>query len=46
MDLTAQNAKAEADAKAYELQAVMQILEGIDPGVIQSLSNIGLAPDS
>lgn len=44
VDLMAQNAKAEADAKAYELQVVMGSLEGIDPGVIQSLSNIGMQP--
>ncbi len=45
VDLTAQNAKAEADARAYELSAVMRSLEGINPAVIQSLANIGMQPN-
>jgi regulator of protease activity HflC (stomatin/prohibitin superfamily) len=44
IEITVQNSKAEADAKAYELSAVMKSLEGIDPSVIQSLSNIGMQP--
>lgn len=43
--LSVQNAKAEADAKAYELSAVMKALEGMDAGVIQALASIGMQPD-
>ncbi len=45
VELTVQNSKAEADAKAYELSAVMKALEGIEPNVIQSLASIGMQPD-
>lgn len=45
IELTAQNSKAEADAKAYELSSVMKALEGIDPNVIQSLASIGMQPN-
>lgn len=44
IELTIQNKKAEADAKAYELSAVMKALEGINPDVIQSLASIGMEP--
>ncbi|MFZ5987139.1 MAG: SPFH domain-containing protein [Bacillota bacterium] len=45
IELTVRNSKAEADAKAYELSAVMKALEGIDPNVIQSLASIGMQPN-
>lgn len=45
IELKVQNSKSEADAKAYELSAVMKSLEGIDPVVLQSLANIGMKPD-
>jgi len=45
IEITVQNAKAEADAKAYELSVVMKALEGINPNVIQSLANIGMQPN-
>ena len=44
IDLKVINSRSEADAKAYELSAVMKALEGIDPGVLQSLANIGMQP--
>lgn len=44
VELSAQNLKAEADARAYELSAIMKSLEGVSPDVIQSLSNIGMQP--
>jgi regulator of protease activity HflC (stomatin/prohibitin superfamily) len=44
IDLKVVNSKSEADAKAYELSAVMKSLEGINPGVLQSLANIGMQP--
>ena len=42
--LAAENARAEADAKAYELAALMRAVEGVHPGVIQSLAGIGMQP--
>ncbi len=45
IELTVQNSNAEADAKAYELSAVMKALEGIEPNVIQSLASIGMQPN-
>ena len=43
--LSVENAKAEADAKAYELHVMMRAIDGIEPGVIQALSSIGMRPD-
>jgi hypothetical protein len=45
IELAVANKKAQADAKAYELSAVMKSLEGIEPKVLQSLTNIGMNPD-
>lgn len=36
-DLRAGNAKIDADARAYALTTVMKAIEGVDPGVLQSL---------
>ncbi|MGF7144847.1 regulator of protease activity HflC (stomatin/prohibitin superfamily) [Anaerotaenia torta] len=44
IELTVQNSRAEADAKAYELSAVMKSFEGMNPNVIQSLASIGMQP--
>ncbi|MDR0916067.1 MAG: SPFH domain-containing protein [Oscillospiraceae bacterium] len=44
VELESQNAKAEADAKAYALSATMKALENVDPSVIQSLAAIGMEP--
>lgn len=43
--LAVENSKAEADAKAYELAAVMKVLEGMDPKVVQVLANMDMQPD-
>lgn len=45
IELTVQNSKIQADAKAYELSAIMKALSGIEPNVIQSLANIGMQPN-
>ncbi|UWG96544.1 SPFH domain-containing protein [Dehalobacter sp. DCM] len=45
IELTVQNAKAKADAKAYELSAMMKALEDTDLNVIQSLASIGMQPN-
>lgn len=42
--LTAENTKAEADAKAYELKAMMNALSGVDTDVIKALTTIGMNP--
>lgn len=43
--LTVENAKVEADAKAYSLSAVMEAVTKIDPKVINSLASIGMEPN-
>lgn len=45
IELTVQNSKAKADARAYELSAIMKALEGTDSNVIQSLASIGMQPN-
>lgn len=45
IELTVQNSKTEADAKAYELSATMKALSDINPNVIQSLASIGMQPN-
>lgn len=44
IEIMVKNSRAEADAKAYELSAVMQVLENINPNVIQSLASMGMQP--
>lgn len=44
INLTVENTKTQADAKAYELSAVMKSLQGIDANVIQALASIGMEP--
>ncbi|MCL2525107.1 MAG: SPFH domain-containing protein [Betaproteobacteria bacterium] len=43
--LAAENARAEADTRAYALKAAMQALQGVDAGVIQSLASVGMKPN-
>ena len=45
IQLAVENQKTEADAKAYELSAVMKSIGGIDPDIIQSLASIGMQPN-
>lgn len=45
IECTVKNHKAESDAKAYELSAVMKAFDGINPNVIQSLASIGMQPN-
>ncbi|AWB43640.1 membrane protease subunit, stomatin/prohibitin [Paenibacillus sp. CAA11] len=45
IELAVANKKAEADAKAYELGAVMRSLQGVEPGVLQAMANLGMKPD-
>jgi len=43
--LTAENARVEADARAYNLSAVMEAVAKIDPKVLNSLASIGMEPN-
>ncbi len=43
--LTVENARAEADARAYAVSAVMKALAGADPRTIEILSNAGMKPE-
>jgi regulator of protease activity HflC (stomatin/prohibitin superfamily) len=43
--LSVENTKAEADAKAYGVGAVMKALEGVDSKVLQALASVGMQPD-
>lgn len=44
--LSTENSKAEADAKAYELKAMMNALAGVDTDVIKALAAIGMQPQT
>ncbi|TKH38911.1 membrane protease subunit, stomatin/prohibitin [Paenibacillus polymyxa] len=45
IELTVTNKKAEADAKAYELTAVMKSLQDVEPNVLQAMANMDMSPD-
>ena len=45
VDLTAQNTKAEADARAYGIEATMKAMSATDPKVLQALANAGMNPE-
>ena len=45
IEISVENSKAESDAKAYELAAIMKVFEGIDPNVIQALATVGMKAD-
>jgi regulator of protease activity HflC (stomatin/prohibitin superfamily) len=42
--LAAENTKKEADAKAYGVSATMKAVSGIDPKIVQALTNVGMEP--
>ena len=42
VSLSTENAKQEADAKAYSVAAVLKAFSGVDPKIIQSLVSIGM----
>jgi regulator of protease activity HflC (stomatin/prohibitin superfamily) len=45
VELSLQNARAEADSNAYAMTALMTALKTVDPAVIQSLANMGMKPN-
>ena len=44
--LATENSRAEADAKAYEMKAMMNALTGVDTDVIKALATIGMQPQA
>ena len=44
VQLTSENAKVEADSKAYALSAVMEAVAKIDPKVVNALASVGMEP--
>jgi len=44
VELTVQNARAEADANAYAIGATMNAFRGVDPVVVQALASSGMNP--
>jgi regulator of protease activity HflC (stomatin/prohibitin superfamily) len=45
VQLSAENARVEADAKAYSMSAVMEAIATIDPKVLNSLASMGMQPN-
>lgn len=45
VELTAANTRAEADAKAYGIEATMKALGTAEAGVLQALANAGMKPE-
>ena len=43
--LTVENAKSEAEARAFGIGATMRALEGVDARVLQALASVGMRPD-
>jgi len=44
VDLSTENTRKEADARAYGLAAVLGPLAGINPAIVQSLASVGMEP--
>lgn len=45
IQLSTTNDRAKADAKAYEMSAVMQSLQDVPPHVLQAMASMGMKPD-
>lgn len=45
IDISIKNAKAQSDAKAYELSVILKAFSETDANIIQSLANMGMKPD-
>jgi hypothetical protein len=43
--LAAQNARAEADARAYGIATTMQAVGSVDARVLQALASVGMKPE-
>jgi regulator of protease activity HflC (stomatin/prohibitin superfamily) len=44
--LSVENAKAEADAKAYAATKMMEAFQRVDANILQSLASVGMAPEN
>jgi len=44
--LSDENAKAEAEAKAYAAAKMMEAFQNVNPAVLQSLASVGMAPET
>ncbi len=42
--LAVENRKAEADAKAYDMEATMKVVRSVEPKVMQALTSMGMTP--
>jgi hypothetical protein len=45
VELSVQNARAEADANAYAISAAMNAFQGVDPATVQALASMGMKPN-
>ncbi len=45
VNLAVENAKIEADAKAYGIAAVMDVMAGMDAKILNSLASVGMEPN-
>ena len=45
VQLSAENARVDADAKAYGMSAIMEAIAKIDPKVLNSLASMGMQPN-
>ncbi len=45
IQITSDNLKTEADSKAYELSAIMNVFHSVNPNILQSLASIGMQPN-
>jgi len=43
--LSVENAKSEAEARAFGIEATMRALEGVDARVLQALASVGMRPE-
>ena len=44
--LSVENSKAEAEAKAYAAAKMMEAFQNVNPGILQSLASVGMAPET
>ncbi len=45
VQLSAANAKVQAEAKAYQISSAMKAFNGVDPNIIQTLASMGMNPN-
>ena len=45
VELNAENLRLESDARAYSLQVLLKVFEGMDPEVLRTLSQTGMKPE-